>query len=269
MVQAVYEQYNYSGNLLPFTFYPNIVRSPNCYTTSANWHDAVEIEWYKSGTGRVLLDGEKVNVGTNDFVIVNSQQIHHTLPTLPLTYTCLIIDMRFCQQAGIDPKALQFTPLLQSELLQTYFTDLEHTYADTKDVCRVAKIKRLVLDILIELRAQHAHERAQTNNATHKRIQDAILFIRQHYAEKLTLQDVAKSVYLDRFALAREFKKFTHQTVIQYVNDYRCKIVAELLASGKTISEAATECGFNNMSFFAKTFKKYMGKLPSAYKKGK
>ena len=52
--------------------------------------------------------------------------------------------------------------------------------------------------------------------------------------------------------------------IIRYT--YRCKKAAEYIVSGCSISESARLCGFTNMSFFTKTFKLCMGKMPSKYK---
>ena len=63
--------------------------------------------------------------------------------------------------------------------------------------------------------------------------------------------------------MSRDFKKYTGNTVFEYINISRCKTAATLIASGMSVSAAANECGFENLSYFSRTYKKYMGKLPS------
>ena len=49
-----------------------------------------------------------------------------------------------------------------------------------------------------------------------------------------------------------------------YLNYTRCSYARKLLASGRyNVSESAEHSGFSNLSYFAKTYKKYMGELPS------
>ena len=85
--------------------------------------------------------------------------------------------------------------------------------------------------------------------------------------EKISLEDISRSVLCDKYTLCRDFKKYTGQTVFENLNRYRCIKAAELLNDGKSVAEAALLCGFESFSFFTKTFKKYMGSLPSEYKK--
>ena len=77
---------------------------------------------------------------------------------------------------------------------------------------------------------------------------------------------MARAMGMSKFYLCREFKRATGQTVIEYVNSYRIQKAAQLISGGYTVSEAARACGFENMSFFTKTFKKYLGCLPSSYR---
>ena len=73
---------------------------------------------------------------------------------------------------------------------------------------------------------------------------------------------------LSKYYFCRIFKNITGSTVIKYLNMYRCMKARELLSSGKyTVSEAALECGFENMSYFSKTYKAYSGSVPSMAKK--
>jgi len=69
-------------------------------------------------------------------------------------------------------------------------------------------------------------------------------------------------------AFCRYFKKYTKKTFTQFVNDFRIRQAIRLIAVGdKSISEIASEVGYNNFSHFNKQFKKVTGETPSKYKK--
>ena len=123
------------------------------------------------------------------------------------------------------------------------------------------------MDILIDLKKEYSMKKKTENTIMgNERIKRAIVYIRSNLGNKLTLEDIARNVYIDKYALCREFKKNTGQTVIEYINNYRCRTVAKMIKSGKTVAESALQCGFNNMSYFTKTFVKYYKILPSEYK---
>ena len=103
-------------------------------------------------------------------------------------------------------------------------------------------------------------------NRSFDAVKCTIKFIRTNYERKISLDEVAKNAFMDKYTLSREFKKVTGQTIVQYINSYRCKKAAEYIISGCSVSESARICGFTNMSFFTKTFKLCMGKMPSKYK---
>lgn len=110
----------------------------------------------------------------------------------------------------------------------------------------------------------HAHNKSSLSFG---QVKAAIRFIREHYAERLTLERIAANSLTDKYSLSRKFKELTGQTVVQFINGYRCERIKDLIRDGMPVSEAAVQCGFNNMSFFTKTFKKYTAKLPSEYKR--
>ena len=68
--------------------------------------------------------------------------------------------------------------------------------------------------------------------------------------------------------LCRFFKDYTSRTPIDYINNLRIEAACHELTSGDmTITEAAIECGFNDISYFSKMFKKYKGITPREYSK--
>ena len=57
-----------------------------------------------------------------------------------------------------------------------------------------------------------------------------------------------------------------HTTPIEYLNYYRIEIACEqLIITNKNITDIAYDCGFNDVSYFTKVFKKYKDTVPSKY----
>ena len=90
-----------------------------------------------------------------------------------------------------------------------------------------------------------------------------ILYTRQNYNRKITLDEIAGAALYDKYALCREFKKYMGQTITEYLNYYRCVKAKELLEEGYSVTETADLCGFGNLSYFGKTFKRHIGYSPS------
>jgi AraC-like DNA-binding protein len=61
----------------------------------------------------------------------------------------------------------------------------------------------------------------------------------------------------------RLFRDYTGKTPVEYRNDIRLENAAVLLGSGEyTVSEAAESCGFSNLSFFTRLYKRRYGHTP-------
>ena len=209
------------------------------------------------------------NISKNQIAVVNSNVIHHTNTTDRIKYDCLIIDTAFCSQININTSFLNFKPLIKSDLLLNLHKEFKSVYEDTNNIYRVAKLYRLIIEILIELSENQtvADSKNDANLKSFKAVKTAIKYIRKNYHTKMSLDEISKASLIDKFTLSRDFKKITNQTVVQYINSYRCQKAANFICAGLTVSEAAKSCGFTNMSFFTKTFKHYMGCMPNSYKK--
>ena len=94
----------------------------------------------------------------------------------------------------------------------------------------------------------------------------AIDYISKNATKSLTVEEVSGAAGLSKYYFIRVFKKVTGQTLTEYINKVRCDCAKTLLVSGEySITEAALSSGFNNVSYFAKIFKKNTGRLPSDY----
>jgi AraC-like DNA-binding protein len=85
----------------------------------------------------------------------------------------------------------------------------------------------------------------------------------------ICLEKVAESINMNKAAFCRYFRKVTHKTYIEFLNEIRignaCKILLE--DENKSVTDVAFLSGFNNMSNFNRQFKIIMGQSPSTYLK--
>jgi AraC-like DNA-binding protein len=92
-------------------------------------------------------------------------------------------------------------------------------------------------------------------------------FIETQSHRQIDVNEVAKLSHLTKAAFCRYFKKSTHLTFTDFLNQYRINQAKKSLLQNKTVTEACYECGFENLSHFNKTFKKFTGENPTAFKK--
>ena len=100
-----------------------------------------------------------------------------------------------------------------------------------------------------------------------KRLHQIYHFIETNYQQHIDVNAMAKTVHLTTAAFCRYFKKSTHLTFTDFLNQYRINQAKKLLMQDKNVSDACYETGFENLSHFNKTFKKFTGENPSVYRK--
>lgn len=107
----------------------------------------------------------------------------------------------------------------------------------------------------------------QRDNA---RIKEMLTFIQANYGRELTIEDIASACSVSASECIRCFRATIGTTPIAYLKSYRLQQAAlKLQLSTDKISAIAESCGFQEMSYFAKSFKEVYGCTPSAYRIGK
>lgn len=111
-------------------------------------------------------------------------------------------------------------------------------------------------------------ESVSPQNPLHRELQSSLDFIRDNFSAPLSLCEIAGSAGLSESYFCHGFKEFMGCTPFSYLNRIRITKSCELLAqSDKKITEIATLCGYNNISYFNRVFSKTMGITPSGYRK--
>lgn len=111
---------------------------------------------------------------------------------------------------------------------------------------------------------------ASPYNQKHKQAVDFMIrYIHEHYAEDLTLEDLAGQLYISKNYLNQLFKKVTGETLTNYIIRVRIEKAKALLYEGNhLIYEVADMVGYQNVPYFSTLFKKYCGVSPSELVRG-
>lgn len=95
----------------------------------------------------------------------------------------------------------------------------------------------------------------------------AIRFISQHYADRITNEDLAKACGLSVRAFERQFQAAYNTSPHDYLRQLRVRMsCSALVFSRRSLAEVATEFGFADQSHFTKEFRRIMTETPRAYR---
>lgn len=106
------------------------------------------------------------------------------------------------------------------------------------------------------------------NDRDTERIRRIMEYIQTHYAEKITLEDLADQIHLCKSESCRLFKRYMNESMFDYLLDYRVERSLEFLRqSGYDVTGVAGMVGFSNSGYFAKIFRRKMGCTPLEYRR--
>ena len=90
-------------------------------------------------------------------------------------------------------------------------------------------------------------------------------YIAEHYADRITAEQLADTVGVGRTTLMTGFRRYTGSTLCEYVTRYRLRRAIACLEAGMTVHETAESCGFGSACYLIRIFKKNFGSSPLTY----
>jgi signal transduction histidine kinase/ligand-binding sensor domain-containing protein/DNA-binding response OmpR family regulator len=98
-------------------------------------------------------------------------------------------------------------------------------------------------------------------------LQQALQSVEQNISNpEFSVEDLSKALHMSRVALYKKLLALTGKSPLDFIKSIRLKRAAQLLEKSQyTVAEIAYEVGFNNPKYFARTFRKEFGVLPSEY----
>ncbi|MDB5052472.1 MAG: AraC family transcriptional regulator [Bacilli bacterium] len=141
----------------------------------------------------------------------------------------------------------------------------------TKELGYRIVIKTLLIEIFIFLSRcyeRRIHKPMSTLGSEEEIIRHICEFIEMYHARPLSLTQVCQLCGMSQSSFSTKFKQQVGQTFVEFRNQIRIKVAKELLAKSEDkILNIGQQIGFEDLSFFNKTFKKAVGLSPGEYRK--
>ena len=235
-----------------------------------HWHENLELLYMLEGECDVITNGRKIHATVGDIALVNSNMVHQVEATTEYArYECLIIDAAIMKGFGIDIEHILFERCIRDSEAERLFLEAVRCERGGGEY-RLLDLKLAIFALAVNLLKNHTDGEYSTegiSNPKTETVKRAIEYMKEHYAEPITVDGLARYLGFTKYYFCHIFSEVTGSTVINHLNYIRCKNARKLILSGKcNITEAAEQSGFTNMSYFAKIYKNVIGQLPSGTK---
>ena len=278
----------------------------NFVSLPPHYHDEMEIFYLRSGKCTFYIEGNEYILTAGCAMLVCPDVMHWAYisgvsentvsfatafhPRFLTGFAGDIVGAKYL--SGIFNRHANIPPLLtpdvpwQSEILKKYEQLIElYDESDCPDDCDIhrdeiltfkkeesfpeIKIKILLLDIFYTYlkNAVIDTEQAAASKSTLNALLSSIEYIHAHYAEKITLSDLAQCAYMSNEYYTRVFMRYMGCRPFVYINNYRIKeSVSLLLDTDMNITAIAMKCGFTTVGYYNLRFKDIMNCTPTEYR---
>lgn len=264
----------------PFEFH-HVDSSHPSYVMSYHWHVEYEIIRILEGTLTVTLDEKSFTAYPKDVIFIHSGILHSGIPD-NCVYECIVFDLNSFLKSS--PLCGEYIQKIAHQDIMIYhrFTDKQKEILPVvASIFDSMQQKKPGYELIVFGQFYHFFglvfgnhyylEGVAKARRDYKRIlqlKQVVDFIAKNYASPITLQQLSASVSMSPKYFCRFFSEMTHQTPMDYLNRQRIEQACyQLATTDDSITEIAYRSGFNDLSYFIRTFKKYKGITPGKYKR--
>jgi len=274
-----YEEHRRHGtDEFPFEFYAVDNLHPR-YNMHYHWHKETELLYVRQGEFVLSLNGVDHCLHAGELCYIPGGMLHGGNPS-NCVYECIDFDIgALLQQSQLVRRYIRQIENEQTAI-QTLFTIAQpgvlkcasrlfaaaRTQKDGWELLVLAGLFDFFGTVIQQQYYQDTWPRK--NREKVQQVKAALEYIELNYQKMISLDDLARIAGLSPKYFCRYFRLITNRTPIDYLNYYRVERACFLLYQQKNlVTEVAYDCGFNDISYFIRCFKKYKGMTPHQYAK--
>ncbi len=266
----------------PFSTY-HIENGGQSFQIPVHWHDELEIIYVKSGFLTVNISGENYIGKPGDAFVVSPGNLHfmgsqtgtvdYFTFLFPLKYIAFrtddMLDDKLIEPLNsghlmISPEIKDTVKEQCEQLARVYAAEIDES--ESKITNQIKK-KIILLQFIHELwKKGFIVENDTTGRNTVEK--EMVSYIQQNYTGKILLREFGEQFHLSEKYISRYFKEHFHITLSQYVTYLRLEHAKQMLQETDiSVTEVAMQSGYQNISYFIRSFKKTYGVSPLKYRK--
>ena len=276
----------------PIAFY-HIDKNHTRFEMASHWHSHIEIIRIISGELNIKLYNNEYIATAGDVVFVNSETVHGATPTYDCIYECVVLHTEMLEirdngckffidgmlngeYAVKEFHKAENSPFINSvnaifdAMIKLENIDGESRFAMTASKFFIIGAIYSLFAAIIDGKLYSAvsiGELPEDKNL--EKLKCVLSYIRSNYDKQISLSDMAKVASMSPKYFCHFFKSMTRKTPVDYLVAYRVeKASRKLLSTDMSVTDIAFATGFNDLSYFIKTFKRINGRTPAGFRKG-
>ena len=265
----------------PFSTY-HIENAGRSFQIPVHWHDEFEIIYVRSGFLTVSISGESYIGKTGEAFVVSPGNLHlmgsqtgtvdYYTFLFPLKYISFrtddMLDEKLLEPLNsghlmICPRVKDTAKELCEQLVDIYMAKKDES--ESKITTQVGT-KIILLQFILEMwKKGFVIENDTSGRNTVEK--EMVSYIQQNFTGKISLKEFGEQFHLSEKYISRYFKEHFHITLSQYITYLRLENAKQLLQdTDLSVTETAMQSGYQNVSYFIRSFKKTYGISPLKYR---
>ena len=256
--------FNQFDEAIPTLGYFNNRKSTPDWQIGSTQIDFVDLTYVTSGQAIYTINNQKVFVEAGDLICIPKNSVRSAKSVNPTQFECFAANFQIHTLAGEEiemPLPLLSHVGIHGEIMSEYRKLNENWLSRNSGyVMRTRAQFMLILQRLMSILVYDVD-----TYQFDPRVRLAIRYITDNYAEPLSISAVAESVSLNPVYFGALFKRETRVAFRDYLNTVRLNQAEDMLRAKKfNVTEVAQNCGFTDVFYFSRLFKKHKGITPSS-----
>lgn len=251
-----------------------------------HWHKEIELTFLLQGEMQYQVNDTIYHLKAGEGLFCNSNMLHTGSPCQDSD--CIYISTTFhprflygYEGSILQTKYLNYlteNPALESLALLPENSWQKEVLDELSNIWNLSQTTSPSYEMEVQWRLTHiglllwdhvAHHPLTPKTGDSKntdRLKNILMYIQDHYTEKITLADIASQANICQSECCRFFKKHMNESLFDYLLSFRIEKSLPLLSEQQlSITEISSLCGFSSASYYTKVFRERMGCTPTAY----